>query len=96
MEEQEFEEWKRKENKYILFFDGASRGNPGVVEGGGILVGPKELPKIRFSWGLGIETNNIVEALALWQVLHIIFIIPMTVNDVNLYVAFGGVRGLSS
>jgi hypothetical protein len=28
--------------------------------------------------------------------LHIIFIIPMTVNDVNLYVDFGGVSGLSS
>jgi hypothetical protein len=27
MEEQEFEEWKRKENKYILFFYGASKGN---------------------------------------------------------------------
>jgi hypothetical protein len=28
--------------------------------------------------------------------LHIIFIIPMTVNDVNLYVSFVGVSGLSS
>jgi hypothetical protein len=28
--------------------------------------------------------------------LHIIFVIPMTVNDVNLYVAFRGVSGLSS
>jgi hypothetical protein len=30
------------------------------------------------------------------KVLHIIFIIPMTVNDVNLSVAFRGVSGLSS
>jgi hypothetical protein len=29
-------------------------------------------------------------------VLHIIFVIPMTVNDVNLFVAFRGVSGLSS
>ena len=28
--------------------------------------------------------------------LHIIFFIPMTVNDVNLYVSFRGVSGLSS
>jgi hypothetical protein len=28
--------------------------------------------------------------------LHIIFVIPMIVNDVNLYVAFRGVSGLSS
>jgi hypothetical protein len=31
-----------------------------------------------------------------WLVLHIIFVIPMTVNDVNLSVAFRGVSGLSS
>jgi hypothetical protein len=44
MEEKEFKEWKRKENKYILFFDGASKGNPGVAGEGGMLVGPNELP----------------------------------------------------
>ena len=65
MEEEEFKEWKIKENKYILFFDGASKGNPRVAGGGGIPVGPNELPKIRFAWGLGIESNNIAEALAL-------------------------------
>jgi hypothetical protein len=32
----------------------------------------------------------------IWKLLHIIFIIPMTVNDVNLSVAFRGVSGLSS
>jgi hypothetical protein len=30
------------------------------------------------------------------EVLHIIFVIPMIVNDVNLSVAFRGVSGLSS
>jgi hypothetical protein len=30
------------------------------------------------------------------RLLHIIFVIPMTVNDVNLSVAFRGVSGLSS
>jgi ribonuclease HI len=70
MEEQEFEEWKREENKYILCFDEASKGNLGVEGGGGILVGPNGLSEIRFSWGLGIETNNIAEALALWQGLN--------------------------
>jgi len=70
MEEQEFEEWKRKENKYIFFFNGASKGNPGVAGGGGILVGPNGLPGISFAWGLGIETNNKAEALALWQGLN--------------------------
>jgi hypothetical protein len=30
------------------------------------------------------------------SLLHIIFVIPMTVNDVNLSIAFRGVSGLSS
>jgi hypothetical protein len=30
------------------------------------------------------------------HVLHIIFVIPMTVNDVNLFFSFRGVSGLSS
>jgi hypothetical protein len=41
----------------------------------------------------------LIGALALERcalLLHIIFIIPMTVNDVNLSVAFIGVSGLSS
>jgi ribonuclease HI len=69
-EEQDFEEWKRKENKHILFFDGASKGNPGLAGGGGVLVSPTGHPELSFAWGLGIETNNRAEALALWQGLN--------------------------
>ena len=65
MEEKEFEEWKIKENKYILFFDGASKGNPRVAGGGGILVSPTGQLDIRFAWGLDTETNNRSESLAL-------------------------------
>jgi ribonuclease HI len=50
-----------------LFFDGASKGNPGVAGGGGILVSPNGLLEITYAWGLGIETNNRAKALALWQ-----------------------------
>jgi len=66
-EEQDFEDWKRKENQHILFFDGASKGNPGLVGRGGVLVSPTIHLELRFAWGLGIETNNRAEALALWQ-----------------------------
>jgi hypothetical protein len=34
--------------------------------------------------------------VAFKTILHIIFVIPMTVNDVNLYVSFRGVSGLNS
>jgi hypothetical protein len=49
-----------------------------------------------------IKESEWTEDLGKWtqvmwnQVLHIIFIIPMIVNDVNLSVAFRGVSGLSS
>jgi hypothetical protein len=69
-EDQDFEEWKRKENKHIFFFDGASKGNPGPAGGGGVLVSPTGHLELRFAWGLGIETNNRAEALALWQGLN--------------------------
>jgi hypothetical protein len=42
-----------------------------------------------------MDGNN-PDALFVRGLLHIIFFIPMTVNDVNLYVAFRGVSGLSS
>jgi len=37
---QEFDEWKTKENKHILSFDRASKGNPGLAGGGGIVESP--------------------------------------------------------
>jgi ribonuclease HI len=69
-EEQDFEDWKRKENKHILFFDGASKGNPRLAGRGGVLVSPTGHPELVFAWGLGVETNNRAEALALWQGLN--------------------------
>lgn len=50
-EEQEFKEWKTKENKHILFFDGASKGNPGLAGGGGVLVSPTGFLEIKFRLG---------------------------------------------
>jgi hypothetical protein len=45
---------------------------------------------------LGHKSWECLERNKEGRVLHIIFIIPMTINDVNLYVSFGGVSGLSS
>jgi len=39
----------------------------GVARGGGIILNPDEMNELKFSWGIGEDTNNIVEALALWQ-----------------------------
>ena len=67
MGKHELEEWKRMNTSHILSFDGASKGNPGVAGGGGVLVSPTEITCLSFAWGMGFETNNKEESLSLWQ-----------------------------
>ena len=62
----EFRDWRKKLNMNSLFFDGASKGNPGEAGGGGVLHDPEDNLLLKYSWGLGTETNNMAEALALW------------------------------
>ena len=44
-----------------IFFDGASKGNPGVSGVGGVVFFPSSLNYLSFSWGLGLMTNNQAE-----------------------------------
>jgi len=46
MGEEEFLEWKKGERKCLLFFDGASKGNPGVTGVEGIIVYLEGMRKI--------------------------------------------------
>lgn len=46
-------EWLRSTNKWTLQFDGASKDNPRVAGGGGILTNPKGIMEFRYAWGLG-------------------------------------------
>jgi ribonuclease HI len=64
---EDFKEWRRIQHKHILFFDGASKGNLGATGGGGVIYDPTKFRELVYSWGLGEETNNIAEALSLWQ-----------------------------
>jgi ribonuclease HI len=43
------------------------RSTPGKAGGGGVIYNPVEFRELVYSWGLGEETNNIAEALSLWQ-----------------------------
>jgi ribonuclease HI len=63
----EFKEWLSQQHSNILFFDGASRNNLGVIGVGGIICDLGGNPLVQFSWGLGNVTNNSAEAYALWQ-----------------------------
>ena len=54
----EFIAWLREKNTYSLFFDGASKGNPGVAGVGGILLDPEGKIEQTYAWGIGCRTNN--------------------------------------
>ena len=57
--------------EHCLFFDGASKGNPWASDGGGVILDPGGETILSFAWGLGHDSNNRVEALALWKGLKL-------------------------
>ena len=59
--------WRSKLKESTLFFDGASKGNPRLARGGGVLFSDENSVLATYAWGLGSMTNNKAEALALWQ-----------------------------
>jgi len=71
MDEQEFIKWRHKLSESCLFFDGASKGNPGQAGGGGVIFSADNSLRTSFAWGLGHDSNNKAEALALWQGLKL-------------------------
>jgi ribonuclease HI len=78
-----FSNWRKALHHHALFFDRASKGNPGAAGGGGVLLSPDETTEFTLSWGIGEDTNNIVEALALWQGLH--QALARKVKEVNVF-----------
>ena len=70
LDEQEFIKWRSALDEWCLFFDGASKGNPGQAGGGGIIIDPSGKLHLSYAWGLGHTSNNQAEFLALWQGLN--------------------------
>ena len=70
LEENDFLIWRSKLKKRCLFFYGASKGNPGLAGGGGVLLSDENTILATYVWGLGIMSNNKAEVLALWQGLR--------------------------
>ena len=64
--------WIKDQKSFTLFFDGASKGNPGKEGVGGLILNPRGQIINSFSWGLGSKTNNEDEWLALLQGLEMI------------------------
>ena len=67
LEEQEFIKWRSSLNKHTLHVDGASKGNPGPAGSGGAILDMSGNIILKFAWGLGQNSNNIAEILAIWQ-----------------------------
>ena len=58
LSKKEFSEWWQIQNKVSVFFDGASKGNPGISKAGGLLYYPGGMLETSFSWGIEQSTNN--------------------------------------
>ena len=54
-----------------IFFDGASKGNPGMSGVGGLVISLDILIESNFSWGLGIMSNNQAESYSLLEAFPI-------------------------
>ena len=67
MDDSQFENWLKERKIFKLFFDGASKGNPGKAGGGGIIIEPSGKIMMEYYWNIGQNTNNMAEAYGLWQ-----------------------------
>jgi ribonuclease HI len=72
MPEESFRNWNKEMDCYSLFFDGATKGNPGNAGAGGVIKNKQGQIEHRYAWGLGQDTNTQVEAMALLQGLKIL------------------------
>lgn len=69
---EEFQNWVPKQKAHSLFFDGASKGNPGKAGAGGVIKNIDGVPILQFAWGLGINSSIQPKALALFQGLKLL------------------------
>ena len=87
MDNSQFENWLKERKFFKLFFDGASKGNPGKVGGGGVIINPNGKVEVEYSWNIGYDTNNMAEAYGLWQGLK-----QLRVKKVDKVMVFGDSR----
>ena len=67
MDNSQFENWLRERKIFKLFFDGASKGNPGRAGGGGVVIDPGGKVVIKYYWNIGHNSNNMAEVYGLWK-----------------------------
>jgi len=72
LSEEEFATWKKNQRRHCLYFDGASKHNPGKAGAGGIILDPDGKENVTYEWGLGEVSNNKAEAYNLLMRTRII------------------------
>eukprot|EP00253_Pinus_taeda_P014530 PITA_14530 len=66
LKEEEFSNWLSNYNRFFLFFDGATKSNPGLAGAGGLICNANGDCIVRYEWGLAENSNNRAEGLALF------------------------------
>jgi len=89
LDDTNFDRWRVSLNETCIFFDGASKGNPGKAGSGGVLMSVNGTIVSSYHWGLGIESNNIAECYGLLQGLRI-----ANTKGINALSVFGDSRML--
>ena len=52
---------------FKLFFDGASKGNPGKAGSGGVITCLEGNIEVEYYWNIGFDSNNMAKVYGLWQ-----------------------------
>ena len=68
---------------FSLYFDGASRGNPGPASLGGVIYDSLKEEKINYKKAIGIATNNYAEYQALLAGIKVC--IKYDIKELNVY-----------
>ena len=71
MSDEDFDNWRRNLGCNSLFFDRASKGNPGLDGVGGVIFYPGVNKLKDYAWGLGKKSNNGAKWLSLGKGLKI-------------------------
>jgi len=68
---------------YSLYFDGASRGNPGPSSFGGVIYDEDKKEVLTYNKAIGIYTNNVAEYMGAYMGLKVC--IENGIKNVNFY-----------
>ena len=67
LDKSQFRNWMKERNMFKFLFDGASKGNPGMAGGGGVVICSERKTEIEYYWNIGQDSNNMAEAYGIWQ-----------------------------